>query len=534
MKRIPILSASVAGVLVTAPLVALFFLGWRWFGLPFVPFDLFDKLSRILPGFLIIHSIETMVSIISALHIGATAVVAKTAEQTMAIIIFVAGFAAVAGLFFVLLRKMSRSGYLAGLLLGFLAAILLYVPAVQGQTAQAKPIFSLFWIFVLMLIWGAALAWLRTRLQAAPLPNRHVSVEPMSRRQLLVRLGEASAMITVAGAVVGALPSHERDLKHSGAAGSIPWSENHPLPNADAAVKPAPGTRPELTPLESHYRIDINTEPPIISEDSWTLRITGLVERPMRLTLKDLRRYDPMHQFVTLSCISNLIGGDLIGTTRWTGASLQRILQDVRPLSNATHIKITAADDFYEVVALDTIRQDARVMLTYAWDGLPLAAKHGFPLRIYIPDLYGMKQPKWIQSIEVIDHPEEGYWVKRGWDAVARMRATSVIDTMASNMMIAEGSGRSVIPLGGIAHAGARGISKVQVRVDEGSWRDALLRTPLSRTTWVIWRYDWQFKAGRHNFTVRCFEGDGTPQIATEAPPYPSGATGLYSIRAML
>jgi hypothetical protein len=114
------------------------------------------------------------------------------------------------------------------------------------------------------------------------------------------------------------------------------------------------------------------------------------------------------------------------------------------------------------------------------------------------------------------------------------MRATSVIDTIGVNMMIVEANRSTRIPVGGIAHAGARGISRVQVRADGGEWQDAELRTPLSPTTWVIWRYEWPFLPGNHTFTVRCFEGDGTPQIEASAPPTPSGATGLYSKQIML
>ena len=120
--------------------------------------------------------------------------------------------------------------------------------------------------------------------------------------------------------------------------------------------------------------------------------------------------------------------------------SLQRLLPDLHLKPGATHLKIRSADEFYEIVALEVIRSDPRVMLTYAWDGVPLHVDHGFPLRIYIPDHYGMKQPKWIESIEVMDHWEPGYWVTRGWSKEARMRATSVIDTVAVDMMIIRGS----------------------------------------------------------------------------------------------
>jgi hypothetical protein len=168
-------------------------------------------------------------------------------------------------------------------------------------------------------------------------------------------------------------------------------------------------------------------------------------------------------------------------------------------------------------------------MLAYAWDGVPLLEEHGFPLRVYIPDVHGMKQPKWIESIEATDHWEPGYWVVRGWDKVARMKATSVIDTIAVDMTIISADQRKLVPIGGIAHAGARGISKVEVRVDDGPWQEAALRTPLSQTTWVIWRFDWPFRPGRHNFTVRCYDRSGTPQIVEAMPPAPSGASGLFS-----
>jgi hypothetical protein len=184
-------------------------------------------------------------------------------------------------------------------------------------------------------------------------------------------------------------------------------------------------------------------------------------------------------------------------------------------------------------VDLATVRADERVMLAYAWDGLPLPERHGFPLRIYVPDVYGMKQPKWIDRIEAIDGWEAGYWVERGWDEEARMRATSVIDTVQTDMMVAGEEGR-LVPVGGIAHAGARGIERVEVRVDDGPWREAELRPPLSGTTWVLWRYAWPFEPGRHTLTVRCVDGDGEMQIAERTSVRPSGATGLVSTDVML
>src|SRR5262249_16596003 len=150
------------------------------------------------------------------------------------------------------------------------------------------------------------------------------------------------------------------------------------------------------------------------------------------LTLQDLQLLEPTHQFVTLSCISNPLAGELIGTTRWTGVSLQRVLPRAGLQDSATHLRLSSADGFFEVVDLDLVRADPGVMLAYAWDGVPLAAEHGFPLRLYVPDVYGMKQPKWIRMLEAINHWEPGYWVARGWDRTGQMKATSVIDTVVA------------------------------------------------------------------------------------------------------
>ena len=193
---------------------------------------------------------------------------------------------------------------------------------------------------------------------------------------------------------------------------------------------PVTGTRPEFTPLDHHYRVDTDTRAPRIDVERWRLRVGGMVERPLAFTLDELRLHEPVHEFVTLSCISNPPGGDLISTTRWTGVSLKRLLQALILDPAATHLRITSADGFFETVSIATIRSDERIMLAYAWDGVPLPVEHGFPLRLYVPDLYGMKQPKWIVSIDAIDRWEPGYWVARGWDREGTVAIASAIDVV--------------------------------------------------------------------------------------------------------
>ncbi|HKV77363.1 MAG TPA: molybdopterin-dependent oxidoreductase, partial [Candidatus Sulfotelmatobacter sp.] len=406
--------------MVTAALVGMFFAGWKIAGLPFVPFDSFDWLTRVLPGRVLGFGIGIVVDVIRALHLGPTSETAKTVEHVIATAgLFVMGVAGGAVLFSILRTRRRVHPVFLGLVLGIVLAVpAMLISAHASETATVDPALRAVWILVAFAAWGAILGRVGQRMIGIETANSTVEsateprVERIDRRHFLVKLGGSAAAIIVVGALVGEFAETRRKESAMMAASEpIRWSATHPLPNAAAAVKPAPGTRREFTSLENHYRIDINAIPPNIEE--WRLKTTGLVEQPLSLTLEQLRGYEPMHQFVTLSCISNPVGGDLIGTTRWTGVSLQRLLPDLRLKPTATHLKIRSADEFFEVVALDAVKADERIMLTYAWDGVPLRREHGFPLRIYIPDVHGMKQPKWIESIEFTDHWEPGFWVVR-------------------------------------------------------------------------------------------------------------------------
>lgn len=368
--------------------------------------------------------------------------------------------------------------------------------------------------------------------------EQEYEVQRLNRRQFLIRLGAASATITVAGAGISALLNSRFETRPGAlnTAGSTQAQPARVFPNSDDPVEPAPGTRPEFTPVEQHYRIDISPAPPTIDGDTWTLSISGLVDNPIELTLDNLRNdFEPVDQYITMECISNPVAGDLISTQLWTGASFRDVLALARPQPEATHARIIGADGFDETVALDLINSDPNVVPCYAWDGQPLPVQNGFPLRVHIPNRFGMKQPKWITSIELISGDEDGYWVRRGWSKDAIIKATAVIDTIATNMItVDEETGQQFVPIGGIAFAGPRGVSRVEVRVDGGEWQEAMLRGPLSGDpknykTWRIWRYDWPFTEGQHSFTVRMFEEDGTPQEEQVNGTRPDGATGYHS-----
>lgn len=528
------------GGLLTASLTSLMYLGNKAAGLPFSPFDLFNWIARILPGVVITFGIDLLIDSMLILGIN-VADTAKLAEQGMAVVTFLILGGLSGAIFFTIIHvRQIRMDQLVGLVLGALFGLPIVVISVGFGEVEGIAFINFVWLLSLFLVWGFALGWSYRKLyqgrQEPSLTEAEIpTVEKINRRQFLIVLGGATAAITVTGTGIGAvLSSVERRRQEQALADTFAHESEGPLgspfPNANDSVVPAPGTRPEYTPLKDHYKVFIELEPAEIDGASWQLPVTGLVDNPLMLTINDLRsNYTPRNQYVTLSCISGRIGTTLISTTHWTGASLQEILADALVRENARYAVISSGDGFYETVDLDLIASDERIMLTYDWDGHPLPVDHGFPLRVWIPDRYGMKQPKWITGIEVVDEYQEGYWVERGWDEIAQVRTTSVIDNVAVNGLIEQGD-QTLVPIGGIAFSGDRGISKVEIRVDNGFWQAAQLRAPLSETTWVIWRFDWPFEAGSHTFEVRCAEENGTPQIEESQDSRPSGATGIHQL----
>lgn len=547
MKRPSILTGAIIGGVLMIPLLAVAYLGYAAAALPFPAFDVFNWLPNVLPGEVTTFGIDTIVNTIRTLNLGPTDDTAKTAEQLMGIgIIIVVGVIA-GGLFTALMHRLveKRTESIPGIILGAIVALpfILFSFAVNFTT-QADPLPSIVWLFGLFILWGAAMSFiyntLRFRTKASP--ETPATVQVVDRRSFLVTVGTATAVVTVIGAGVSTLIARRQEDAIVPSAATEPEGnlaeEIAQLPNAGDPVEPAPGTRPEVTPLNQHYRIDIRSDPNglVIPAEGYTLPFTSAIDGESttiaEFTLEDIRNnFEAVDEYITMSCISNRLGGDLISTIKWTGARMQDVLASMDVPENATHLWITSGDGFDESLSIEMINNDPRILLAYAWADQPLTSRHGFPLRVHIPNHYGMKQPKWITGIEFINGDQPGYWVRRGWDEQAIVRATSVIDTVATNMVITEGE-NILIPVGGMAWAGDRGISRVEVRVDGGEWVEAQLRAPISDRTWQLWRYNWPFSEGQHVFEVRCFEGDGEMQILESNPVRPSGATGTHSMRA--
>ena len=527
---------ALVGALLTLPLTAILFAADMLLGLPFIPFDLFDFVSRLLPGALLTFGIDMMVDMIISFNMGEVSAAAKTAEQLMGLGAFVASGIVIASVFYGLINRSGSAArsLLPGALLGLaLGALMMLISTQVNLTATAAIPAQILWVLLSFGLWGVAANWIYNDLAHSDAKTKvdestgeTIEVEALDRRQFIIRIGGASALLTVVGAGLGALIAN-RPGEGKVAGEATPATDA--LPNVADDFESAPGTRPEYTPLDDHYRIDISSRPPVIDAGEWRLDVTGLVDNPVSLSLGDLYdKFERVDRFITLSCISNRIGGTLISTTKWSGFRASEFLDLVQPQDGAVALKISGADRFDEFVTLDVLRSDDRIMFAYEWDDQPLKQKHGFPLRIYIPDRYGMKQPKWIESIEFVDAWEEGYWVRRGWSVEAMVNTTSVVDTVAADGILEDGDGY-IVPVGGIAYAGAKRISRVEVSVNDGEWQPAKLRMPLSELTWVIWRYDWRFQEGEHRFAVRAFDGDGVMQSLENRPTRPDGATGVHS-----
>lgn len=570
MRKPSILTGAIWGGLLTIPLMALSFLGTQVAEFPFIPSLVFNTVRDLTPGALITATIDTMITVITGLNLGRLDTAAKTAEEFMSLgMVFVIGVI-VGALYFVIMRRQSKNmGAIPGIVCGAILGVLLALIVLTGAPFfAADRTVSAAWVFGLSLLYGLALNYVYNMLAFGVRETRTVipagsgamrgdtalvsaSTELVDRRSFLVRVGAGTAAVTVVGAGLGSLLRRDLDAvpevvsnvtdganASAGAqstAEAVAQATDEALPNANDPVVAAEGTRPEVTPLDQHYRIDIATQPPNVREADYTLLIadrTGDANTALReFTLDEVRALPAREDYLTMGCISNRVGGSLISTIKWTGVTMQRFLEEVEVPEAATHIRITSADGFDEIVSLEQIANDERIMLAWAWDDQPLLQKHGFPLRIHIPNHYGMKQPKWILTMEFITGDQDGYWVRRGWSKEAIVKTTSVIDTVAVDMMIVDGE-RRLIPVGGIAWAGARGIESVEVRVDEGEWQMAQLRAPISDRTWTVWRYDWEYSEGEHLFEVRCTDGTGDLQTERIEPPRPDGSSGLHFMRA--
>ena len=305
------------------------------------------------------------------------------------------------------------------------------------------------------------------------------------------------------------------------------------LPGWYDAVFNAPGSgvagiSPEITPVDQFYVVSKNFVDPSISADGWHLSVGGMVDKPFSLSLSDLRALPSATQYVTLECISNNVGGPQMSTGSFTGVSLRDLLAMASPQASGTWVAFKARDGYEESLLISLVESAPEIFVAYELDGAPLPEAHGYPARMLIPGHYGMKGPKWLDSISVVNQESTGYWEQQGWDSNAAVKTTSRFDEPGEGDIVKLGP----VLLAGVAFAGTRGISKVEYSTDAGrTWNEAPFKEPLSPLTWVIWQVEWTpASEGAYELRVRATDKNGALQSSSTAASYPSGASGYHTV----
>ena len=306
-------------------------------------------------------------------------------------------------------------------------------------------------------------------------------------------------------------------------------------PVAQPAPRIPPDVQPPLAGLSSFvtgnadfYRIDTALRVPQLSRGDWRLRIHGMVGREITYSFDDLQRFEPVQKAVTLTCVSNPIGGDLISNAVWTGYRVRDLLRAADIAADADMVLSTSVDGFTVGTPVEALTDDRDALLAIGMNGVPLPAEHGYPARLVVPGLYGfVSATKWVVDLELTRFDRaEAYWTKLGWSARAPIKTGSRIDVPRAGQRLDAGP----VTLGGVAWAQGRGIQGVEVRIDDADWRPAKLCASYSNDTWRLWTFDWQATPGPHTITVRATDNTGNVQTADRSSPIPDGATGWPSI----
>ncbi|MFE6735141.1 molybdopterin-dependent oxidoreductase [Microbacterium sp. NPDC057650] len=307
-----------------------------------------------------------------------------------------------------------------------------------------------------------------------------------------------------------------------------------PAPKTPAPAIPAgaeldvPGITPLITPNQDFYRIDTALVVPSVDPADWRLRIHGMVAHEVTLTWDELLALPLQETTATLSCVSNLVGGDLVGNATWLGYPIRELLKRAQPDADADMVLSTSVDGFTAGTPLEVFTDDRDALLAIGMNGEPLPLEHGFPVRMVVPGLYGyVSATKWVTDLEVTRFDRvTAYWTDRGWSAKGPIKLQSRIDVPRSGTPLTAGD----TMIAGVAWQPHSGITGVEVQVDSGPWQRAELATAISDDTWVQWRLPWRADAGDHDIRCRAIGADGKPQTGASAPPAPDGATGWHSV----
>jgi DMSO/TMAO reductase YedYZ molybdopterin-dependent catalytic subunit len=484
---------------------------------PFPPLGLAQRLLRLVPGPVAVFFIDLLGHWALRLFAVGFTVGSILAGGAAAVLVARAGPA-----------RRARAAWLAGGLLGLVA--------LAGYRAQPGAPSLLVYgtvVAVAAVAYVSVLQGALGRLEHDPVPAPASGLGRTRRELLRAAVGAAGLLAT--GFVIRRLTGGIGD------AGGQPLAR----PAGAAPVRPAPppargddpaaweiaGLTPEVTSNRLHYTVDESIIDPNVDKGSWRLRVEGLVARPVSLGYDELLAMASTEQYVTLQCISNLVGGDLVGTAKWTGVPLAKVLERAGGAGRgAVRVVFHAVGGYSDSLPVAKALEPTTVV-AYGMNGRSLPRAHGFPARIIAPGIYGMKNVKWLERIEVVDYDYEGYWQRSdGWDNVAEIKTASRID-VPQELTSADGPG----VVAGLAWAGDRGIRRVEVSLDGGaSWVPATLRRELARAAWRQWRLPLPAgSSGRHRLKVRAVDGRGDLQTARPAPPHPSGSSGYHEVEVV-
>lgn len=288
-----------------------------------------------------------------------------------------------------------------------------------------------------------------------------------------------------------------------------------------------PGLSPYVTRNSDFYRIDTALLTPQVDPTGWSLSLTGMIDSPFSITYEELLAMESVEETVTIQCVSNEIGGHLVGNAVWQGVPLTALLERAGIHDAATQIVGRSVDGFTAGFPTAAALDGRTAVVAYAMNGEPLPAEHGFPARLIVSGLYGyVSATKWLESIELTTWEDfDGYWVPRGWSKEGPIKTMSRIDVPSSGAALATGPQ----PIAGVAWAPNVGIERVEVQVDDGQWMDAELGRTASDDTWVQWHVAWDAPRGDHRIRVRATDSSGSTQTDRTASPAPDGATGWHS-----
>jgi len=502
-----------AGVVAGGIAVTAIYLGLFTSGIPAVALGLWDRMLRLIPMQLFSFFIVRL----------------KFAAKPSAFWGMLLGLIILWGLLGALLARRRPA---ARVLLGWLVsagalAVLTFGPAAatfDARRSAAGASDGSAWLIAVAVAGYAALFTIIYAVVLALLSRRHVMARPdgpppsppadgVTRREMLSR----GVMVALAATAGTAAARWVLSAGHSASA------------FAQALFSRIKDLPAEITPNDRFYVVSKNPPgfDPELDAERWSLEIAGLVGRPLKLSFAQLRALPAVEQFQTLECISNEVGGDLISNAKWKGVRLRDVLQQAGgPGTKAVKVAFRCADGYTESIPIADALNPSTV-LAYEMNGEPLPAGHGRPVRLLVPGLFGMKNPKWITRIELVDYDFQGYWERSGWSDEAVVKTMSKFTTLPRTARLEE------VALGGVAYGGDRGVREVEVSMDGGkTWQKADAKASIGPFTWVLWAALWKPTApGEYTLKVRAKDGGGVVQIAKETPTLPDGASGYHTLR---